>query len=603
MKWKTLLAVALILLAVLFIVPESPFQAVPGLENVSQVNVTYVTDRTYTKPVWIITFTPSLGKRTHVFTLSKSVVQEYGFNETYPEATIEITITRHNPIFRRDLKVSPESPIMVTPKTYPFEKTPHGWLPIDDEDTAPAFYVTTYEWAAEVGWEVHILLDIHIVKKVNGVVVEEKTIEAWDAYENIGVPLEIVPGKVYLEYLGIRDYGRGAPSWGDILIVGGYIENTFRWDAGLKKVMAFDEADNSFSYYWYGKARATYKGERAVWLPASPKNYPGWKVGRRNWLGVVTRWEPVQPTLQELVDYLESQGYKRYTLEELKGDYFKTVTFHHSNPYIEAEAYMDTLTGMFKLVVDADYAETYTYRVEVGKPHISNVYWEDTGTTHTEITGRATAVVEVENTGTAGGEFVVRAYIQPEDTPAYVSPESHQIALDPGETTTLKFDVINKGTDKDVEGTLVIEMIETATAEKDTSSLSFTLKSTYGLPYTYLYVYTYDKTTEERVPGIEVTVNYGHYSDTATTDESGVAFFDLGNYTGPVTIKTTETDKYMASTLRTTVTSGENHKIVELIPKEEAAKTLRSALIWMAIGALIVAVVVASVIIVRRVRR
>ena len=284
-------------------------------------------------------------------------------------------------------------------------------------------------------------------------------------------------------------------------------------------------------------------------------------------------------------------------------DYFETASFHRNTPYVEAEAYMDTLTGMFKLVVDAGYAETYTYRVEVGKPHIRNVYWEDTGTTHTEITGKATAVVEVENTGAAGGEFVVRAYIQPEDTPAYVSPESHQIALDPGETATLTFDVINKGTDKDVEGTLVIEMIETATAEKDTVSLTFTLKATYGLPYTYLYVYTYDKMTEERVPGIEVTVTYGEDSKTATTDETGVAFFDLGNYTGPITIQTAETDEYMASTLKTTVTSGENHKIVELIPKEEATEvmakamteTLRTNLLWMALGALIVVVAVLGV--------
>jgi len=128
-----------------------------------------------------------------------------------------------------------------------------------------------------------------------------------------------------------------------------------------------------------------------------------------------------------------------------------------------------------------------------------------------------------------------------------VSPTTDSAILDYGESHTFFFTVTNLGTSTVQSGTLTFTVTNDLGEQTDQKTLDFKLQPQLG-EETILTVYLYDA--------------------------EGNATFNLGTYTGSVSIASQETDVYKAASASATVQGGQNSVYLELERKDKETVTI-----------------------------
>jgi len=287
-----------------------------------------------------------------------------------------------------------------------------------------------------------------------------------------------------------------------------------------------------------------------------PDSFGGWRKANT---ATEYRREPVKPVIfpEEKTSYMASLGDKGLCLTEFieyqgipnrgkKGDprnmvfrgfdsweIVRTGDYGQVFVYAPYKAYQ---IPVIQILVPVELVDTWVWRPTISDLRIIDVKWSD-GSTYAEISGSKVFYVTVlqRSSVTSTGRIEVEA-----STPyASIYPEYQEATLAPGEPKTFRFTLTNLGPETDVTGYVTVKTYDEFTGDlKDSdSSLRFKLLA-FAPEYTTLNVYVYDDETDDPIPDAEVVLHIqGGETYTQYTDEDGYASFNLGTFTGTVTLK------------------------------------------------------------------
>jgi len=382
------------------------------------------------------------------------------------------------------------------------------------------------------------------------------------------------------------------------------IESYIKFSASTTDRRAF--VNDWFGQQWYthndGSIYLDYNGLTDEWDQTT--GYPGCGSFES---GVFDVWKyPNKVTYDQLMysgtPYTVASGRPSSLAKYLASVKGAPLTATQINPYT-GQFTVDTANKVMTLPLDqnsylwlytvdisTELADTYVWRPSYTTGAIQSAVWMSGQTVpHIPVGGSDTMNIAVKNTGTYTGALTLKFAKNPTNAPLAVN--DFTVALGAGETRIVPVPVTNLGTATEVDAHITISLWN---ANNEHQGNDFTLEcilSPSGGTNTFLTVVTQNK-DGLYVSGIAVTVTFGINSVSELTS-NGARTFDLGLYTGPVTVTTAETDVYWNTQVTFTVVTGSNTYPIILTKKGEPQQyTLLIVIAVLAITALIGAAVV-----------
>jgi hypothetical protein len=289
-------------------------------------------------------------------------------------------------------------------------------------------------------------------------------------------------------------------------------------------------------------------------------------------------------SLAAWLDYSKGQHLKPNEVNPYTGLYEVDTT----NKVIKLFFDQNSFLWLYTVDISTDVADTYVWQPSYQTGVITDAHWQSGETTpHIPVASSNTILVTVSNTGNAPGGFILKFATNPANAPTVI-PDTSTGAITPGQPKQVPVQVTNLGGTQDVSTSITISLFNDNYEDQHSSVTVQCVLSAGGGQNTYLTVLTKDGALA--VSGIQVTIRYGVNSQSEPTT-GGLKTFNLGMYTGPVTISTPETDMYFGTADSTTVHSGSNSFTVTLTKKGEGEIPWT----WIVVGFVIVVMAVAVV--------
>jgi hypothetical protein len=210
----------------------------------------------------------------------------------------------------------------------------------------------------------------------------------------------------------------------------------------------------------------------------------------------------------------------------------------------------------------------------VEQPQISdikvNAFWETNGQKSIDIMGTQTLAINLTQMSTVESSGIIQV--------TGGMPESQGTgSIAPGETKTIYVVVTNPGEEQQINNFPITVTAFDAFTGEQTSNDTVTCNFLANLgPSTTLNIHVEDNSNKPIVglqlqvcyPASTAETNTTEYADSNGNIKMNVETPNGGGYTGPLIIQTVETPDYRASTLTTSVNSGQNDVSVNVISNE-----------------------------------
>ena len=519
------------------------------------------------------------------------------------ESTISIKIRPHKPYW--EIPVNWE-PIKVYPTTYRtwINKLSAGLAFGRDTDVyVPAKYLTVYTFAAE-NWEAHTPFTIYVYK--NGELIGSKYVDTVGGTETI----TIVNPSDSRERITITNLGKIGAAYQLALPRLALIESTtYAYDENVvDQILKYDNTQLSFSCYWFGPPTTLMDGDTyynrwkednspiGFWardtlvgtvMDLDKIQTPGWMSDDDFWN---LKQKPKEASFNDIIRYVE-RHYKRQNIDVWGMG--ATIIGGKLRVYMPYGA----MSSLITIRISSELADTVVW-----KPPTANIkvmdYPSDLGDIGEEKTFMV--IFKQESAETSTGKITLT--IEPQDLPVAVIPDTLSPTLDPGATLVQYFKIKNLGATSKTDGWLVITCTELTTGSiTDQVKIPFTLLPR-AQTTTTLEVYTIDKETGEKVSGIPVVLRYDTKSDLKYTDQ-GVIIWDLGGYTGTVSVTSGETAIYKSASATKTITPRTINTITLYLEKREAPPPpIPEWIIYVVVACIIAGAIVVSAYLIRRKR-
>jgi hypothetical protein len=537
---------------------------------------------------------------------------------------IKITIIPMKPYYERSMQYATYT---VYPKTYGtwMNKVLRSLGKLGEDTAIPELKATVMQFTDE-SWKLYTPFKVQLYK--NGVLKDEKVINTLGGTETIILTEDSPEETVKVQNLGKLGTGLGEPAFGNIIMFDP--AHIFKVEGNIINEIKYDMDDYSYSNYWFGGGdhytakhdpdtgsyypNANWKVLR--WADGSPAHYfidemdllpviqtafPVWGTEFRGVYRADTlsdyqmlpvkadifqdkpKDNPVSgsPYGYSLVNYLVNvRGHRLYTLDDFD-EYNQGVEIVDNKMRIYLP--LSSFNNMVTVWISTEVADAIVYQPVPAQGVVTSVEWLAGGS----ISDKDVAKVTVKQEGSDGGRITVSVSGY-EGLPISVSPTMDSVILDYGETYTFFFTVTNLGTAAEASGTLVFTATNDLGEVTSSKTLGFTILPQMG-DQTILTVNLYDE-DGIKPSGIAVTVNYGVDSQTAVSSD-GYVTFNLGAYTGGVSVATQETSMYEAASASTTVQAGQNTVFMELKKKAGDKTILDLILEWLEQNYMSVAVI------------
>jgi len=518
------------------------------------------------------------------------------------KSTISIKLWPHKPYW--EIPLSSE-PVMVYPKTYQGWAnkltlgTSHGR---DENVYVNAKTLTVYRFARDY-WEAHTPFTVYVFK--NDKLIGSQYVDTIGGTETVTIVNPSDPK----EEIIITNLGKIGAAYqitlGKLALIEGL---TYAYkEEVVEKILRYDSTSQSFSVYWFGPpsddeghwTRWKDIGSPAgLWFDHSIAGFdyvydtvkaPGWedKSGPINWKN-----KPKAASFNQIISYIE-RYYPRQKID-IWGEGVEIVDGNKLRVYMPYGA----MSSLITIRVSSELADTVVWRPPTADIEVI-IYPTDLG----EIGEERSFMVVFKQESTVRSTGRIDLTFEPENLPVTVIPDTLNPTLDPGATLSQYFTLKNLGAAERVSGTLVITCRELTTGSiTDQVKIPFTL-----LPRaqnaTTLEVYTIDKETGEKISGIPVVIRYDTKSDLKYTDQ-GVAVWDLGGFTGTVSVTSGETAIYKSASATKTITPGTINTVTLYLEKYGAPPPPPPPWMYIAIGVAVagVAAIIIYIIYKRRAR-
>jgi len=263
-------------------------------------------------------------------------------------------------------------------------------------------------------------------------------------------------------------------------------------------------------------------------------------------------------SLAAWLDYSKGQHLKPNEVNPYTGLYQVDT----DNKVIKLFLNQNEFLWLYTVDISTDVADTYVWQPSYQTGVITDAHWQSGETIpHIPIAGSNTILVTVSNTGDAPGGFILKFATNPANAPTVI-PDTPTGAITPGQPKQVTVQVINFGGTQDVSTSITISLFNDNYEDQHSSVTVQCVFSAGGGENTYLTVLTNDG--DLPVSGIQVTIKYSTASQSEPTTY-GLKTFNLGMYTGPVTISTPEDSIYQSTAGSTTVHSGLQSYTVKLV--------------------------------------
>jgi len=540
-------------------------------------------------------------------------ILENGTEATAPDgkklvakSTITVKLEPHRPYY--EVPLNYES-VKVYPTTYRtwVNKLGGGYYYGKDEDVyVAAKYVGVYTFAEEV-LTAHTPFTVYVYK--NGELIGSKYIDTVGGTKSFTIenPADSKE-KITITELGKLgdDYLLTLPS---LALIGSV---TYAYDARVvEDILRYDHSSDSFSVYWfgprviyteYGTSYNRWKDDDSpigFWATDTAVGTmlqgrveaPGWQADDDFWN---RKQRPKAASFYDIISYVE-RHYERQDVDiwncgaELVGTRYGTPKLRIYMPY-------GAMSSFITIRISSELADTVVW-----KPHVAKIKIVDYPSSLGEIGEEKSFLVVFKQESSKRSTGRIDLTFEPQGLPVAVIPDYLEPTLDPGETLPIYFKITNLGASSQVDGLLVITCTELYEGKMtDQVKIPFTL-----LPRaqntTTLEVYAIDKETGEMVSGIPVIIRYDTKSDLKYTDQ-GVAVWDLGGYTGMVSVTSGETAIYKSASATKTITPGTINTITLYLEKREAPPPIPEWIIYVVVACIIAGAIVVSAYLIRRKR-
>lgn len=363
--------------------------------------------------------------------------------------------------------------------------------------------VVTQEFATGF-WTIHTPFDITVEKTVgeNKFTITQ-TIDTYGGTETIQLVNPYDPDeKLYLTELGKLGTGYEIGLGSQYIISG----KAFDKGTNIENVVAYDSAFNSFSYHWFGNLRKN-------GVPTAVTNLerltgtmpPGWIYKPEK----LELYQPVQPIVDDLYTYLQSQGYSETNLDVWGQGY-------ELSPY-ELKIFLprSSVNSLVTLKISTELADSMVYSPSLPPGHIESLTWDSTGTDTIQIVSgeEETFTCLVMNDGTETGTYDIITSVNypggdgytPLQTTGTVSviPSTTSLTVNAGEIASASFTVKNLGVSSQTSFGIEVFLKDQAGNVLDTATLSGTLipisqEAPYGIIYNSFWGNTMSNQTEIR---------------------------------------------------------------------------------------------------------
>ena len=512
------------------------------------------------------------------------------------KSTISIKLTPHRPYWEMPLTWEP---VMVYPKTYQASGTA-WWFGKDTDVYVSQKTLQVYRFTRGY-WEAHTPFTVYVYK--NDELIGSKYIDTVGGTETVTIVNPSDPK----EKIIITNLGKIGAAYqitlSRLALIGGL---TYAYDESvIERILRYDSTSDSFSCYWFGppekedgSAYNRWKDDGSpigLWITSTlggdyvegVVKAPGWE-DKTTVLKYVAK--PKAASFNDIISYVE-RFYHRQNVDiwnvgaELVGNKLRVYM-----PY-------GAMSSLITIRISSELADTVVW-----KPPTANIKVMSYPDSLGEIGEEASFMVVFKQESTVRSTGRIDLTIEPQNLPASVIPETLNPTLDPGATLSQYFTLKNLGASERTSGTLVITCRELTTGSiTDQVRIGFTL-----LPRaqnaTTLEVYTIDKETGEKVSGIPVVLRYDTKSDLKYTDQ-GVIIWDLGGYTGTVSVTSGETAIYKSASATKTITPGTINTITLYLEKREAPPPpIPEWIIYVVVACIIAGAIVVSAYLIRRKR-
>ena len=597
MSKKTIVTVALILITITVV---AVFLATPPKLTIIAVSQIKIEPKGYENPqtgewegtYWVVTAVTDISDE-----IAFEKILENGTEATIDDkkvvtkSTISIKLDPHRPYWEMPLTWEP---VTVYPKTY--QSAGRAWWFSREEDVyVPAVNLQVYRFARDY-WEAHTPFTISVYK--DDKLIGSQFVDTVGGTETVTIVNPSDPK----EQITITNLGKIGAAYqitlGRLALIEGL---TYAYDENVvEHILRYDSTSDSFSCYWFGPPTKDNDYNRwkdigcpiGLWIDtgvlgdyvAGVVSAPGWED--KTEIGTY-RAKPKAASFNDIISYVE-KFYHRQKID-IWGEGAELVD-NKLRVYLPYGA----MSSLITIRVSSELADTVVWRPPVANIKVS-IYPTDLG----EIGEERSFMVVFKQESTERSTGRIDLTFEPENLPVAVIPDTLNPTLDPGATLSQYFTLKNLGAGERTSGTLVITCRELVTGSiTDQARISFTL-----LPRaqnaTTLEVYTIDKETGEKISGIPVVLRYDTKSDLKYTDQ-GVAIWDLGGFTGMVSVTTGETAIYKSASATKTITPGTINTITLYLEKYGEAPPQPPIWMYIAIGAIVVCVVLIVYYIYRR---
>jgi hypothetical protein len=582
-KEKVIMAVLLVVLlgVVLWQVGIVPFKRYTVL-SVSQV---YVEPEGYEDAVtkewkgsyWVILMTADMADEVGVYKFEKGQEDYIGDKKLQTTATVEIRIDPQQPYYVRQMEIAS---VTVTPYTKGTWMNKLGVGYGQTGDSVGALFSGHYEFTADSRWQKWTPFKITILK--DGVEVGSTTFNTEGGSKEMRIPTD--EGSVIVNNLGLISGRYGEPEFGDILW---FSENwIFQADTKSRSLITYDagqspsyDADQwgdswsvygveAYSVYWYGYGRWKSDNSPSAFDHSGiidPTKYGGW-ISADDALNY--KRKPVRPVIfpgdkselpsekrsfKSLVEFLDWKGVKR-----IRTDAYSKV-FLRDDKKLQVNVPFDALnegSALFTVMIPTELADTIVWHPQVANVKIVDWYIPD------KIGERFTGWIKLKQESTVRSTAHVTLTFDPATAPISITPNSFDVTLDPNEEYTQPLEFLNAGTDKELDVTFTATVTNTLGSKTDSKTGTIKLLVR-GEGTTILTVYTVDAKTLEPVSGVFVTVKWDTQSKGEYTSGGSVTF-DMGTFTGTVTVTSAETLTYKSATDTKNLIAGANSITLKL---------------------------------------
>jgi len=519
---------------------------------------------------------------------------------------IKITIIPEKPYYERSMEYVIYN---VYPKTYGtyMNKLHHGVIGKLTDTSIDGLNATVLQFTDE-SWKLHTPFKVQLYK--NGELKAEKRFNTVGGTETVVLVIGS-DEELKLQNLGKLGTGLGEPSFGDLIVFD--TAHIFKVQGSILNEIQYDKDAYSYSRYWFGGgtyyyAVATYGSGPVMRLnDGTPAHYWQWggvnePVENYMFPGVYREdttldyhMKPIaadifkdkpkdqpgtgNPFGYSLVNYLANErGHKLYVLQDFD-EYNQGVEIVDNKMRIYLP--LSSFNNLVTVWISTEIADAVVYQPVPAKGVITDIHWLASGS----ISDKDIASVTIKQEGHDRGRITITASGM-RGYPMTVSPVTDSVILNYGETYTFFFTVENLGAGSVQSGNLRFTLTNDEGEETDSETLGFELKPQTG-DRTLLTVNLHDK-EGYRPSGILVTVNYGVESKSGVAS-NGYVTFDLGSYTGSVSVATQETDVYRSASTTANVATGQNSVFLQLEKKAEKPTLWEHVRQWIMANSAVVA--------------